>query len=237
VKVTIAEDALGRSIKSVVTGGRRYAVHEMQSIKSGHLQSAENDGQFALARASEVQTDIADYLLHPHRVDLDTGSTTLSYIPTMARHGENGTVEIIEMTGRFSRQHYSEAARHEALREYKARGWLYEKIDHDVACRLTTKNSNIAAIYYGRRTAFTSRDHLRLTEHLLAAGGVAPLADAANAIGCRIRGELVIFAMMVRRMANIDLDHPLTPSSAVKLHNPSMPKSPGFRLSALCSLS
>lgn len=231
--VTIAQDPLGRSVKTVITGTRRYATHEMQSIKSGHLQSAENDGQFALAKTCEVRTDVVDFLLHPHRVDLESSSGTLSYIPTMARQFEDGAVEIVEMIGRCRRQHYPEAARREALVEYARRGWRFTEIDHDKACQ-EFKDAYMNDVYFGRRTAFTSRDHLRLTGRLLAAGGSATLEDAASAIGCRVRGELVLCAMMVRRMVEIDLARRLSSSSTVSLHDPTMPRAPGFRIRTEC---
>ncbi len=180
---------------------------------------------------SEADAKVVWYLSQPHKLEmfLSGRSRPLVYFPDLMRKLNDGTTEIIET--KRTKDEVSKDPEYEhkldfAKQLYEGdKGWTYRILTAVDDIEVDPQFSNAKMIKRDALTRYRTRDILRLVEALDAAGGELPYCEAIEALRSRYtdwrKAQAKLHAMIVRRVAYVDIYREITPESPVlKMRDP-----------------
>jgi hypothetical protein len=180
---------------------------------------------------SEADAKVVSYLAQPHKLEMfqKGRSRPLVYFPDLMRKLSDGTIEIIETKrtkDEASRDPEYERKLDFAKQIYEGdKGWTYRILTAVDDIEVEPQFSNAKLIKRDAHTRCRTRDTLRLVEALDAAGGSLPYGEAIEALRSQYtdwrRAQAKLHAMIVRRVAYVNIYREITPESPVlKMRDP-----------------
>lgn len=204
-------------MRPIATGRRHRPVGSYYSVKNGRALAWESRNELHAFYHAEVRTDVVGYLAQPHTWEMNVDGRKLKFTPDLELHLANGGTEIIEIKGVFDAS---------ADPDYSAKldmvsllcnrvGWAFRMVERE-ALEAQPRFKAIEEIQNYRRTAINTADIL-LMSSLFAAQDHVVLDDIKRAYPNAVVGMAKAYAMMVRRIIEIDLMHGLSGRSIVRL--------------------
>lgn len=180
---------------------------------------------------SEADAKVVRYLAQPHKLEmfLKGRSRPLVYFPDLMRKLSDGTIEIIETKrtkDEASRDPEYERKLDFAKQIYEGdKGWTYRILTAVDDIEVDPQFSNAKMIKTDALTRYRTRDTLRLVEALDGGGGTMTYGEAIEALQSQYtdwrRAQAKLHAMIVRRVAYVNIYREITPKSPVlKMRDP-----------------
>lgn len=217
VLAAIIERDDGGPMRPIATGRRRRPVGCYYSFKCGYASPWESRNELHGLYHAEVRFDVVKYRAQPHTLEMIYEGRKCKLTPDLELVLSNGRVEIIEIKGDFDAladPDYS--AKLEMARQvYGSIGQTFRVVDRK-QLEAQPRFKAIEEIQNYRRTAITTGD-MFLVSNLFKSGEPLTLADLKGAYGNAIVGMAKAYAMMVRRVIEIDITRGLNDNSPVRL--------------------
>lgn len=204
-------------MRPIATGRRHRPVGSYYSVKNGQALAWESRNELHGFYHAEVRTDVVGYLAQPHTWEINADGRKLKFTSDLELHLANGATEIVEIKGVFDAT---------ADLDYTAKldmvsflcdrvGWSFRMIDQD-ALQAEPRFKAIEEIQSYRRTAINTADLFLVFELFAGRHGIT-LGDIKCAFSNPMLGMAKAYAMVVRRVIDIDFARGLSDSSPVRL--------------------
>ena len=217
ILAAIIERDDGGPMRPIATGRRRRVVGSYYSFKCGHASPWESRNELHALYHAEVRFDVVKYRTQPHTLEMIYDGQKYMFTPDLELHLADGRVEIIEIKGEFDAL---------ADPDYSAKlemaGEIYRSIGHSFRVmdrkelEAQPRFKAIEEIQNYRRTAITPGDTMVLSK-VFKASDIVTIGDIKRAYGNAIVGMAKAYAMMVRRIIEIDITNGLGDQSTVRL--------------------
>jgi len=217
IVATIIERDDGGPMRPIAAGRRRRAVGSYYSFKCGHASPWESRNELYGLYHAEVRFDVVNYRAQPHTLEMIHEGQRYKFTPDLELHLADGRIEIIEIKGEFDAlvdPAYSQKLKM-AGEMYRSIGQSFRMVDRQ-ELEAQPRFKAIEEIQNYRRTAITPSDTMVLSK-LFRASDIVTMGDIKRAYGNAIVGMAKAYAMMVRRIVEIDIANGLSDGSAVRL--------------------
>ncbi|MGO3928358.1 hypothetical protein NP284_08605 [Rhodopseudomonas pseudopalustris] len=224
-QIAIVRAEEGGPIRTFVERGHRKPVGKFNSAKNGRAHPWEAVNERHLLWISEVDPKVVTYLAQPWRLEISLRGEQrkLIYFPDLERQIDTGSVEVIEVKKEIEEickdPQYAfkiKVARKAcAALGYKFRVLTPENYIHG------PRLENAVSIKRDRNAALTTADLLKFEEAMAAAGGTSTwggLVAALSVDGDPFDGHArrKLHALIIRRLAAIDIDRRIRPTTLVR---------------------
>lgn len=207
----------GGQIRSVISGSRTVATLSYPSKRYHRSFYVEGSVEETLLHKAETLVDHLDYLPQPCRIEATVDGKPACAIPDYAVVRSGSVPALGEAKGSWSDFDKGRAIVQQAItrKGADALGWSYEQ----------STSSNVGSADFldsirtiqGQRFLHLTRREERDAIRILDAVKSISLGElAAGTTACPARGCNIVYALMVRRIAEIDLSIPLGDASIVK---------------------
>jgi hypothetical protein len=223
----IVQSGVGGPIADYIGMPKIHPRGSFSSVKTGRGQLWEADHHRAMILCSEADANVVHYLSEGVRFEMNTTHGLERGRPDLIRLLADGTVEVIE-TKKDKSEVEGNAELADRLRLIEnvcdLEGWDYRLMFKDEIMRgYTVANAN--QITLDRTTSVTSAERIRLIQAIADGGGwicygeaIAALSTNGNFEDGAARAKL--HALIVRRVASVDISKPIDLYSAVHLADP-----------------
>lgn len=217
VLAAIIERDDGGPMRPIATGRRRRPVGCYYSFKCGHASPWESRNELHGLYHAEVRFDVVTYRAQPHTLEMIHDGRKRKLTPDLELTLSDGRIEVIEIKGEFDAltdPDYS-AKLEMAHYVYDSIGQTFRVVERK-ELEAQPRFKAIEEIQNYRRTAITAGD-MFLISSLFKASDIVSLGDIKGAYGNAIVGMAKAYAMMVRRVIEIDITRGLNDNSPVRL--------------------
>lgn len=217
ITAALIEREDGGPLRPIATGRRRRPVGCYYSYKCGRASPWESRTELLGLYHAEVRFDVVDYRAQPHTLEMFHEGKKFKYTPDLEQRLADGRVEIVEIKGEFDALADPDyTTKLEVARDvYAAAGQSFRVVERkELEAQPLFKA--IEEIQNYRRTAITASD-MFLISNLFKTKEDVTLGDMKGAYGNPIVGMAKTYAMMVRRIVEIDIARGLDNRSAVRL--------------------
>lgn len=214
--VTTPDD---RPIRTIITGRRRIVTGSYASRKAGRALPFESMNERAFFMHSEVDTGVVDYRAQPFRFEFALNGKHRIYIADCARLLASGRIEVVEVKNdpRALRDQDYLLKLERAAALCALLGWDFRVVLANELVEDRIVHANVLEVQM-RRHVRLDASHIHAAAHAIqSAGGAVMLGALADILGGRRSGTAIAQAMMVQRLVEIDLTHPIGADSIVKL--------------------
>lgn len=213
----IVFDVRGNQLRQVLTGTKTHETFSFPSKRWRRLLTGDTALELILAKHYEVLATALDFNPQPCRVEGEIFGKPRTALPDFAAV-EIGCVPVLGEAKRdWAQFERANAFRQKALTMKAAEqlGWNYRQITTDAIGTLTYRE-NLDEVTSHRFAHVPIRQEQAAVASLARHGSMT-VADLADEIGeTASRGQALICALMVRRLADIDLRVPLGSRSIVR---------------------
>ena len=211
----------GGPIRPIATGRRHRPVGCYYSFKCGQAFPWESRTELLGIYHAEVRFDVVEYKTQPHTLEMFHEGKKAHYTPDLEHRLSNGKTEIVEIKAEFDALVDPNYTIKLAIARdvYAAAGQSFRVIERK-ELEAQPRFKAIEEIQNYRRTAITAAD-MFLVSNLFKAKEDVTLGDMKGAYGNTIVGMAKTYAMMVRRIVEIDITCGLDDRSPVHLPSPS----------------
>lgn len=217
ITAALIEREDGGPVRPIATGRRRRPVGCYYSFKCGQAFPWESRTELLGIYHAEVRFDVVDYRVQPHTLEMFHEGRKLRYTPDLEHRLSDGRTEIVEIKGEFDAladPNYT-AKLGIARDVYAAAGQSFRVVDRK-ELEAQPRFKAIEEIQNYRRTAITPTDMFVVSNIFKGKGGVT-LGDMKGIYGNPIVGMAKTYAMMVRRIVEIDITGGLNDDSPLYL--------------------
>ncbi len=213
----IVFDARGNQLRQALSGTRTHETWSFPSKRWRRALTGETALELVIAKRFEAEAGVLDFNPQPCRIEGEVRGTPTMALPDFAAV-EIGCVPVLGEAKRDWRQFDKTAAlRQKALTMKGAErlGWDYRQVTADSVGPLAYRE-NLDEVTAHRFAHVPIRQEQAAVASLARHGSMT-VADLADEIGeTASRGQALICALMVRRLADIDLRVPLGSRSVVR---------------------
>lgn len=222
-KAGIDRGEKGRTIQTIVERGYRKPVGRFVSLKCGIAMPWESFDELHAIWLSEADSTVERYLARPFRIWFRVeGSKAVDYFPDLERRLSDGRWEVIEVKRSrdemsLERDYERKLAKVRQLAQVEGFHFRVMTAEEDLAGPAL---GNAQAITRDRFTQVTTADVEAFVTAAQRGSGAMPLAKAIEILSFHTdrfdpTARAKLHALIVRRVAGVDLSQPMKHGSAV----------------------
>lgn len=201
----------GGAANPVINRGQSHSRTKSISRKTGRTHFGEGTGEQWLEMKNEIDGNVVDFIAHPAKFHIDTGTSTFTYRPDFLVQYLNGIIKVIEVKRSLADIDVELAEKFGAVREFSRRiGWEFDVMFTPDIMGSRTAQHNIMCIY-GRRGKELTKETLAIGRALRESGAAIPFPELTAMVSPDdpLEGKVIVQSMIAHGHLLADLCAPI----------------------------